>query len=193
MKNIFLLICGFIFISISLKAQEEKKDFQKRPVGQKKFDWKKLQPGGSIGLQFGDVTIIDLSPTVAYPVTEKIALGVGATYNYIRFKGVYNFSYNRIQDLSLSSYGGRMFGRYFIFPSVFAHAEYEVLNVEYYRDYDLKTFHTTVGSPLIGAGYAQRFGMGSYFFLMLLYNLNYTIYSPYPSPYIFRVGMSIGL
>ena len=52
--------------------------------------------------------------------------------------------------------------------------------------------HLMRPSAFIGGGYFQgegRFG----FFILGLYNLNYSVYSPYSSPLIFRMGINLGL
>ena len=79
---------------------------------------------------------------------------------------------------------------------IFAHVEYEALNLEteffdpsYYRH---STPRFWVNSVLVGGGYRQPIGEYSSINLMLLYNINETIDSPYKNP-IIRMGFDIGL
>ena len=41
--------------------------------------------GGSFGVQFGNVTLINLSPAIAYKLNERVFLGAGFTYQYINW------------------------------------------------------------------------------------------------------------
>jgi hypothetical protein len=78
--------------------------------------------GGSLGLQFGSATYIDVSPLVGYKITPKLHAGVGLTYIYYKVKdSYYNYAYET------SIYGGRVFGRYYILDNLFGHAEFEIL------------------------------------------------------------------
>src|SRR5688572_2037774 len=81
--------------------------------------------GGSLGLQFGSATYIDVSPLVGYQISKKLQAGVGVTYIYYKVKDSnYNYEYET------SIYGGRLFSRYYILDNLFAHGEYEILNME---------------------------------------------------------------
>jgi hypothetical protein len=138
--------------------------------------------GGNFGLQFGNITFIDISPLVGYRVTDRSAAGAGISYMYYReyFPGIYEFS--------TSIYGGRLFGRYFILDNIFAHAEYEVLNLESY--YDQRRLN--VVSLLGGGGYRQHIGGRTFLNAMILWNFNESAYSPYRNP-IIRMGINFGL
>lgn len=48
------------------------------------FDASKLSLGGNFGLQFGDYTIINLSPQLGYDINEKFTLGTGMGYSYFK-------------------------------------------------------------------------------------------------------------
>ena len=145
----------------------------------KKFDWKKVFIGGSLGLQFGTVTVIHLSPLIGYRFTEKITAGIGFTYQYYRYRTYY---------FTTSIYGGRVFARYIITDNLFAHVEYEVLNIETYDNLENRT---NVESFLAGGGYRQKIGINSYFNLLVLWDFIRHPYSPYINP-IIRAGVSIG-
>jgi hypothetical protein len=166
----------------SLKAQINNEDNR-----QKGNFTSKLFFGGGFGLQFGSVTLIELSPLVGYKVTPKFSLGVSPTYKYYK----YNDYYGPTNDLSTNVWGGSIFARYSIFQNVFAHVEYESLyyntkvpgNIDYLEQYN---------SFFVGGGYNQQIGGNSAMYFLLLWNLNDTPDSPYINPVI-RIGFSVGL
>ena len=154
---------------------------RKNPL--KKNFWEKVYVGGNVGFQFGTVTFAEVSPLVGYQFTEKITAGIGVTYQYYRYK-------DRFYELTTNVYGARVFGRYFFTSYLFGHVEYEYLNLEAFDFYP--TRRVDVESVLVGGGYFQRFGMGnSGIYLMLLYNLTESAYTPYTNP-ILRIGVNLG-
>ncbi len=146
--------------------------------------WDRTNLGGNFGLSFGRVTYIEASPLLMYNVNERLQLGPGLTYIYLR-NNVRPFVY------STSVYGGRLFGRYFVLPDAFVQTELETLNFEE-RNADFNGRYT-IFNPLVGGGYRVPGGrLGGGFFFTALYNLNYQAnLSPYPSPLIVRVGVAI--
>lgn len=137
--------------------------------------------GGELGMQFGTLTFINLSPFAGYKVTERLSLAVGPKYLYYREK------IDKATVYSTSMYGGRGFARYNITPALFAHAEYEVLNLETYFNR-----RENIESIFAGGGFRQRLGERSFLVLSALWNLNYSRYSPYINPVI-RVEFIGGL
>ncbi len=144
----------------------------------------KIFTGGNIGLSFGTLTYIDISPLLGYKITPKFSAGLGVTYIYYKDNIVPN-------NNSSSIYGGRTFARYLVLENVFAYSEYEVLNREIYDDVRRKERRVNVGSFFVGAGYQQRIGGNSFMNLMVLWNLNENPYSLYRNP-IIRGGVNIG-
>lgn len=143
--------------------------------------------GGGFGLQFGYMTLIEVSPLVGYNITPKFSVGLSPTYKFYK----YNDYYGQNLDLKTNVWGGSIFSRYYIFESVFAHVEYESLL------YNTQTpgFPETkqqYNSFFVGGGYNQRIGGNSGMYIMVLWNLNDTPDSPYINP-IIRVGFSVGL
>ena len=167
------------------------------------FSWDRVIVGGNFGLLFGNTTVVDISPLIGYKITERFIAGVGGTYIYfgLKFKEgdrVYidGILTNLKEDYTFSAthYGGRVFTRYFILDNIFAHGEYEVLNLEIFKQFSIKeSARITIGSVLLGGGYAGEIGANSQWFIMLLYNFNESYYSQflYPNP-IIRVGMAFG-
>ncbi|MBP7496567.1 MAG: hypothetical protein KA792_02770 [Bacteroidales bacterium] len=172
---VLIIITTFGIISAQNNSKEEKGSFKDRLIF-----------GGNLGLQFGSNTFIDLSPFVGYKITEKLIGGVGISYRYMRYKDY---------DFSTDIYGGRLFGRYYLMDNLFAHVEYELLNLErIYFDYNynvVKAGRVNVESYLAGGGYSQPLGSKSYFTIIILWNFNETALTPYTNP-IIRAGIDIG-
>lgn len=145
----------------------------------------RLFVGGNIGLQFGTLTYIDISPKVGYKLTERFAAGIGATYIYINDKRYRGFEY------STDIYGGRVFGQYKIFDNVLAYSEFEVLNGEVYDDLLAEMIRRNITSLLVGGGYVQPVGGRSNIMILVLWNLLESRYSIYQNPVI-RIGFNLG-
>ncbi|MCF8331358.1 MAG: hypothetical protein K9H84_02815 [Bacteroidales bacterium] len=140
--------------------------------------------GGGLGLQFGTITFVEVSPKVGYRITEHFAAGIGGTYKYFRDQ-----RYDR--DYSTSMLGGRLFLQHDIYDSFYGYGELEYLSYEGY-DMSRNISHITSENILFGAGYKQWFSRKAYAYLMLLYNINETIETPYSNP-VFRTGFMIRL
>jgi hypothetical protein len=166
----FLVVNGFAQDSTMLRKNPPKERFIDR-----------LFTGGNLGAQFGTVTFIDVSPLIGYKFTDKIAAGIGATYQYYHYK-------DRYYDIETNVYGGRIFGRYLFTDYLFGHAEYEYLNLE---AFDFKRRRVDVESILVGGGYIQKIGEHAAIVAMILYNFTESAYTPYSNP-IIRVGFNVG-
>ncbi|MDX5339442.1 MAG: hypothetical protein LPK25_10460 [Cyclobacteriaceae bacterium] len=141
----------------------------------------RLYLGGNLGLQFGTVTFIDISPLAGVMITPRLSGGAGITYQY--------YDDNRFYGANGSSYGGRLFGRYNVLPNIFAHIEYENIN---WNAYNLvsETFQRTWTDALfVGGGYFAPFGQRGGANFTFLYNfLHDNQNSYYAEPYVIRVG-----
>lgn len=158
----------------------------------------KLVYGGSFGLQFGSLTLIDLSPVIGYRVTEKFETGVGFTYKYYKYKDYwYDYTTGQSFDLKSNITGGSVYARYHILENVFAHAEFEQLRYRYTNYYssgagiEKDKLVADISSVLIGGGYRQRISQNSYFYIMGLWNLTEDAMSPYNNP-VLRMGVILG-
>lgn len=167
-------------------------------------DEKGFFTGGSFGLQFGTITLIDVQPIFGYKFNEHLAAGIGGTYKHYRYKDYYYIKGN-YYDLKSKIYGGSIFSRYYIssenvefLNNLFIHAEYELVQFHYkayYIDnYNVKSRNQTkhIVSILTGLGYRQLIGRNAYMNIMVLWNLNETVYSPYSNP-VLKAGFDIGL
>jgi hypothetical protein len=187
MKSIFFLIA--ISLSLTVVAQDDgyvygdnapkTKDTPKKSGG---WDWSRFTVGGGFGMTFGDITVVDVSPTFGYFLTDNLVAGIGGNYTYYNDKR-FNFT--------TSLYGGRVFTEYIFDDLPFiVHTELEVLNVEDFNDGS----RINIINPYVGGGIKQRMGGNSYFYIMGLWNLNETpeSYALQPNP-IIRGGIAIGL
>ncbi len=143
--------------------------------------------GGGVGLAFGDVDWVEVSPLVGFRVTPRLDAGLSLMYRW-RSDDRYEPS------LDTSDYGGTLFGRFRIVPNVFLEADWESINWEYVNS-DLSTDRETTTSILAGGGYYQPLGGRAGLSVSVLYNFSYDEddpFEPYGSPYVFRVGFGVG-
>lgn len=175
MRTKLILFISFLFVSAFSQAQLT--TFRERIVF-----------GGNLGAGFSsNETLVGVAPTVGYRFTERFTAGPGFVYQYYRYKPL---------SIETNNYGAKVFGSYQINDFLIAYSEYEWLNLDYVTT-DIygklvSRKRINVGTFLVGGGYRQMIGRNSSIDLMLLFNLNETIYSPYSNPVI-RIGFGIGL
>jgi hypothetical protein len=193
MKLKYFLFFPFIvlLVSFSLHAQETTDSlFVRRKPEEPKQNWmERFTLGGNFGLSFGNPTSVNIAPLIGYRFTDKFIGGGGITYMYSRIK------YTNGLKLESNIYGGRGFARYTLIENLAAHVEYEALNVPYYEiinnGTEIDERRRWIGNPLVGAAYVMPLGKRASFGITALYNLNYSTnkqYSPYSSPWVFRMG-----
>lgn len=145
--------------------------------------------GGYVGLAFGSVQYIELSPLVGYRFSPQFGAGVGLLYRY-RKDDRYE------QSTSLTDYGGNIFARYHISSGVFAQAEYDYTNYEYVpNSLNSGTERETYSGLLAGLGFSTAVGRGTGVYALVLYDFNYSgsdVNNPYSSPVQYRFGVSVG-
>ena len=180
-----VIFCCILLLSPTMKAQDT---YKPPPKHKSQNILDRIDFGGYLGIQFGSVTLINISPLVSYRITPKFHAGLGLTYQYYK-DNTYSPGY------SSSAYGGSIFLRYFIWRDLFVHFEYAPMYItNFYYPPGIPTVDKAPWAQdvLIGGGYRQWIGQKAYMSLMLLWNLNQTIYSPYSNP-IFRIGFGIGI
>ncbi len=177
LKNKSLLFVLTVFLGFQLPAYA-----QREIDPEAKFSFKNRGYfGGSLGLQLGTVTLVDLSPLAGVMLSPKFSTGLGATYQY--------YDDNRFQGNAGSSYGGRAFVRYNLLPNIFAYSELESINWNAYN-YGQDAFQRTwTEAFFVGAGYFTPFGARGGANFTFLYNLRHSNREAYYSePYQIRVG-----
>ncbi|MEI6766573.1 MAG: hypothetical protein WCM76_13145 [Bacteroidota bacterium] len=186
----FTLLCGMLLFTrqqvwaqVESNGEDEEEQVYELPPMKGSFF-----TGGSLGVQLGTVTMIDLSPQFGYYPLEHISVGVGFTYEYIRDRRSYGTS---TSGYTVNMYGGRAFTRLYLpfYDPIFAHGEIEYMM--YNNPFDKKDI-INVTSVLAGLGYRQRLGGHSAINLMVLWNFNENENSLYTNP-IIRAGVDIGL
>src|SRR5512140_133343 len=53
--------------------------------------WNNVFTGGTLGLQFGSQTLIDISPMIGYMPFKNFSIGLDPTYKYYHFRDIYNY------------------------------------------------------------------------------------------------------
>lgn len=161
MKNKLFLMVIFIFLWQASSAQED--------------EMYNFYAGGGLGLQFGTITLIDISPHAAYQISNNLSAGIGLSYQYYRD--------TRFQEAySTNIFGGRVFARQDIYNNVFVDGEYEVLSYDSYDWNAGETEQVTAHNILLGGGYRQPIGERAFVNLIILWNLNEDSYSLFNSP-----------
>lgn len=151
-----------------------------RNAERRKFSWDRVAVGGGFGLNFGNVTYIELAPSMGYYLTKNLISGVNLNYIY--------FS-NRTTQYSTHIYGGGLFSQYlFRQLPIMLHAEAEWINY----DSAIRSKRIDTFGLLVGGGIQQRVSENSFIYFLGLWNLNETIDSFNQNPVI-RAGVSIGL
>lgn len=148
--------------------------------------------GGNFGLNFGTITMLELSPMAGFNFTERLSAGVGLSYIY--------FSDNRfVPSLRFNMLGGRTFARFLIADQFFLHAEYERMS---YKDLVFEPGSTVgvmkrvwVPAIPVGIGYRSQVGANSFFTINLLYDVlsRDNVNTLYPGGLLYRMGFIIGL
>ena len=177
MKKSWILIAVIGLASFS--AQAQKGDYQ---IDEQSNFMDRVYVGGGMGLSGGSWgTSISLSPIVGYMVSSRLSVGVGATYQYYKYKdNFYDYSDNR--------YGGSLFARMNLFKQIFAYGEYSFLN--YSINGDSNNRATAYRLP-IGAGFSQNIGPRSSFNIVAAYDMLYELNGPYGSPWVFTFYFSL--
>lgn len=196
-------------------AQETYTSSGKRPgarqhAEEKGFDPQKLIIGGGLGLGFGDITSIGVSPVIGYRFTEKLSAGIGLGFLYYRVKDyfpVYNGITGQEEYFPLKStfFYPSIWGRYMVFNNIFAQveAEYDMQNYKAYET-DSDPNSSTYGQPvsykikynspalLVGGGFRQPITDRSSLVLVALYDVIQDTYSPYKNRIDLRIGFNVG-
>jgi len=172
-----------LFLLLSTVAFAQKGELQI----DKESNWQdRIYFGGGFGLSGGSWgTSISVSPIVGYMVSNRVSVGIGATYRYYKYKNG-----NGYPDFTDNQWGMQFFGRVNLIKQIFAYAEYSFLNYSYYGD----TNDRRVANRLpLGLGISQPIGPRSAINLVAAYDVLYdsTNQSAYASPWVFAVYFSL--
>jgi hypothetical protein len=151
-----------------------------RPPMKERLFW-----GGAVGLGFGDVDYVEISPLIGLRVNPKVDVGLAVTYRWRN---------DDFYDISTTDYGSSLFGRFRVWQNLFLEADWEYLNWEYVRA-DLSESRETTSSFLAGAGYYLPLGGRTSMAVSALYNFSYDEndpMQPYGDPWVIRAGFAVG-
>lgn len=167
-------------------------DDDRFPYGQKQVKdtpavRERLFFGGSVGLVFGTITDIEVSPVIGIWVLPRIALAVGPDYRF------YKDQYSKT-----ALYGGKAYVEFVVIQDInkvlplgvhtglYLHAENELLSLKTsfwkYPPYQGDRFY--VNTVLAGAGISQQIGRRSTLNFTVLWPLNDSEYALYSKPEI---------
>jgi hypothetical protein len=201
---LFFLLTMPFFPSFAQEEEEKEEETEKKeekdnnPLADEPF-MKRLVFGGDFGFSFGNSSsVINISPLIGYRITEKFTAGVG--FSYLNLRGRTLGTYGTTVNYQL--YGARVYGRYQFFENIFAHAEYEYLNVPYSSNSSTLTrveLRAWLPMMWLGVGYRMPLGERSAFVVYAAYNVLHAnsyyrndgvVYSPYASPITVRTGFT---
>ena len=169
-----------ILAALPLHGQYRDRENTRPPLRQR------MVYGGSMGLQFGTITNIQLSPVVGVWLLPRLMTAAGPTWQYYK------------DPLGKTSvYGGRSFARFMFIQDInklipvgmrlgfYLHAEYEALSLEdnfWLLNGSSSRFweHTALG----GLGISQAFGIKSSFNITFMWTLTQSDFQIYDNPEI---------
>ncbi|MFO7620818.1 MAG: hypothetical protein R6W81_06065 [Bacteroidales bacterium] len=143
--------------------------------------------GGSIGLQFGTITDIQISPVVGLWLLPRLGVAAGPNFRFYK---------NPFEKTTI--YGGRSYLQFLfiqdlnsvvplgIHIGMFLHTEYEVLSLEtsFWKLPPYQSDRFTTGTLLAGGGISQPIGRRSALNFMVLWALNDSGIGLYSNPEI---------
>jgi len=176
-RLLLILLFALVLINITFSTISGQKVRSETPPLKERLFY-----GGSLGLQFGTYTDIDVSPVIGLWVLPRLNVAAGPKY---RFQKYY--------DERANMYGGRAYSQFFFIRDLnnmipmgvhlgfFLHAEDEFFKFYYTDGTDAEELFSNV--PLIGAGISEPLGRRASLNLMFLWALDDT-YDFYDDPEI---------
>jgi len=144
----------------------------------------RLYFGGSVVFSIGgDVSTIGVYPMVAYKLRPKWSVGLEVGYEHVTFDDF---------DQSADNYGGSVFTRYRLLPSIYAHAEYQMINYEVFTSLTTSD-RDWVPFLLLGGGLSRQISQRTWMYAEVLFDVLQDNNSPYDDwePFI-SVGVGVG-
>lgn len=145
--------------------------------------------GGSLALEFGSYTDIDVAPEIGYRVSNWFAFGPVFNINFISDQ-----TYPGVVD-NYTILGAGIFGRVYPIRHLFLQVEPQFNNsTEQFKENGVGDASTSYGamSLLLGGGYVEQIGQGSEFTFGLLYDVLQNPNSPYFGTPVLQGGFDIG-
>ncbi|MBG0860378.1 MAG: hypothetical protein IQL11_12810 [Bacteroidales bacterium] len=182
LKRVAYILLIVIVASFSTVSSQETKR-ETPPLRERLFF------GGSLGLQFGTITDIEISPIVGLWVLPRVAIAAGPNYRFYKSK---------LSNVWTDIYGGRFYTELVVIQDInsiipvgihtgiFLHIEDELLSLQssFWKNPPYASNRFWVNTILAGAGISQQMGRRSALNIMVLWALNESLYSLYSNPEI---------
>ena len=180
--NRLLTFSFALLLTFSFGWSQENVDFQEKDKPKMAAEkTSRVFTGGGMGLSLGSYTRISIEPLIGYQVSPKLSVALKFRYEY--FKDTrYRTTFEG------SNYGASIWGRYFVIPQLYAHAEYAFMK------YDFSLTDEWIPFMLVGAGYQKKISKNTWVYGQVLFDVLQDQYSPYSSgePF-YSVGISVGI
>jgi hypothetical protein len=189
MKNIFFLIAFSLAASVSFAQEEEE------PVKEGGFDKSRLFFGGNFGANFGDYTLVNVSPQLGYRFSNFFAAGAGVNFIYSSIK-YRDYNNDPEYKAAYGVTGLNIFGRVYPIQQIMLQVQPEMNytwgKYKYYNGSpDFRLSKEFVPSLLVGGGAAIPAGRGA-FMAMLQYDVLQKPRSPYGERPFLSFGYTMG-
>ena len=192
LKAVTLVLMFIALLTHDLQAQDD------ASTEKEGFDRSRLFGGGSFILNFGDITIINISPQVGYRFSRYFAAGVGINGQYSSFKTINGYDGSTLSREEYGVAGLNIFGRFYpiqqIILQVQPEANYVWGKVKYYdTNQEYKLDGKIIPSLLLGAGGAIPMGRSGAMTILAQYDVLQNDRTPYGSKVFFSFGYNFGL
>ncbi len=153
------------------------------------FNWfetkQRIYVGGELGLSFGSgSSYIHIAPLIGYDITPKFSAGISAMYQLWRFKDYYGTA-------NYNTFGGGVFTRFRPIEQVILQAEFDLFNTVDFAE--LTYDRVNVPALMAGIGYANSFGDGAYYQIMLMYDFINNPNMPLPGVILQPLHLKMGI
>ncbi len=176
MKRVVLFLSLMLF-SVGLMAQSSSDN---------KFDLRKLTFGGNIGMQFGNYTMIDVSPQVGYNFTNNFNAGAGISYTY--FKDSWHPAEGSKITEKRNYFGFNVYGRYTVLNYLVLSVQPEINGMSRKINALDVDENKLIPSVLVGAGLRIGPLMAS-----IYYDIVQDSYSPYGNNIFYGISYHFSL
>lgn len=177
LRKIFMLLTFLFASALTSFGQKEKEEAP--PLRERLFF------GGSLGLQFGTITDIEVSPVAGLWVLPRVAVAIGPDYRYYKFR-----------DTETNIYGGHGYVQFMVIQNlnnvlplgantgIFVQLQNELLSLQssFWKIPPYASERFFINTVLAGPGISQQMGRRSSMNLAVLWPLNQSMYDLYSSP-----------
>lgn len=172
MKKVISILSFLLVVNLAAYSQYS------RNQSKSGFDISKLSIGGNFSLQFGDYTVIGISPQVGYDFSKYFTAGAGFGYTYFK-ENEYDYKWTR------SYLSFNMFGRLFPVENIVISVQPEINRMWQTLKYNgvSEDYTKFIPSVLVGGG-LRYMGM----IAMIQYDVVQDDYSPYGNRLFYSIG-----